>query len=100
MAEIVVTTGDGSSLFDLADGAACPRVGEFVHYNFTANNPEVWAKDSWDANKKLDGTVWRVTRVEHYVHRSDWNRRHGVTWVIVKRVPAKRSHDIYHGDKR
>lgn len=90
MADMIVTTGDGQGLFHLAEDAVCPRVGEFITYNFTANNPDVWAKDSWEHNKKLDGVIWRVIRIDHYVHRSDWNKTRCVTWVQVKRIPAKR----------
>lgn len=88
MADITITKGDGIALFSLPQDAPCPRVGEIIHYAFTANNPETWAEDSWKANTELDGTVWRVTHVEHHVLRADWNKSYGSTWVTVKRVPA------------
>lgn len=87
MADIVVEKGDGEGMFSLPEGSACPRVGDVIRYYFEAwdGDKEKWNQSSWDEHKKLHGTAWKVTKVEHHIRRTDINRTYCATWVTVKR---------------
>jgi hypothetical protein len=91
MAEIAITLDNDTTLFHLPAGAACPRVGEVLHYHFAAWEGEraQWAEDSWKHEKALDGGAWKVVKVEHHVRRNSIATSHVTTWVRVK--PLRRS---------
>ena len=47
-----------------------PSVGEFIEYDFSANDQPEWAPESWEHHMSLKNTTWRVVEVRHLVRRN------------------------------